>query len=144
VFTGQPADSAESSLLTDSTESQQFVAATKRCFSNLVNVLISSDAFASAAELVWPQGMPEGRPIQQETIGEILDIIAETAERTQSCGGICIAVVQPPGTGTTVLSLFNIDMPLYLIISITGKTRYYRAVHCCFKCVVLVLIPLVP
>ncbi len=62
--------------------------------------------------------MPEGRPIQQKTIGEILDIIAEASESTQSCGGICIAVVQPPGTGTAVFSLLFIDMPLYLTIFI--------------------------
>jgi hypothetical protein len=67
--------------------------------------------------MVWPHGMPEGRPIQKETIGVILDIIADT-ERPS-----CIAVVQPPGT---------------------GKTWYYRALQCAFGCVVLVLIPLVP
>jgi len=62
---------------------------------------------SSAAELAWPQGMPEGRPIQKGPIGVILDIIAETDQTSQSCGGACIAVVQPPGTGTTILSLFN-------------------------------------
>jgi hypothetical protein len=51
--------------------------------------------------------MPEGRPIQKGPIGVILDIIAETDQTSQSCGGACIAVVQPPGTGTTILSLFN-------------------------------------
>ncbi len=42
--------------------------------------------------------MPEGRPIQKETIGVILDMIADTEQTS------CIADVQPPRAGQNIAS----------------------------------------
>jgi hypothetical protein len=51
-----------------------------------------------AEEFRWPSRIPRGRPIQEETLRHMVDLMAvDPNTGVQPCP--CIAVVQPPGTG---------------------------------------------
>ncbi len=69
----------------------------------------------------WPAGVPAARPIQEATLNALIPILSEATD--SDCVGNCVAVVQPPGT---------------------GKTWIYWALQCTFRCIVVVLLPLVP
>jgi hypothetical protein len=52
-------------------------------------------------ETTWPRRLPEGRPIQIETITKVAELLSQDHDHdfVGSLGaGHCVAVVQPPGT----------------------------------------------
>lgn len=57
--------------------------------------------YRAAEGFQWPAGIPRGRPIQEQTLLQMVRLLDVDQHQQQPCP--CIAVVQPPGTGSVIV-----------------------------------------